>query len=164
MGVFSALEDYDTEELLRIVTECDNMAEQRVKGALPKNAPDYRWWVVREGAGIFKRNLGLREPSVLVPRKLLPDHVQALLGDIPQPKPQPKAAPIRQQKAKPKLHQFRPVNLWIDDPIAPAPMPQVEAVPAEGLGNALFNFHAGMVENMARVIPIAEDEIYPDPF
>lgn len=165
MGVFSALEDYDTEELLRIVIDCDNMAEQRVKAAMPKNAPDYRWWIFREGAGIFKRKLGLCELSVLVPRKLLPDHVQALLGAIPQP--QPKAAPIRQQKAKPKLHQFRPVNMgrmWINDPLAPPPMPRIEAAPVEELRNALFNYHEEVVANMARVVPIAQGEVYQDPF
>lgn len=174
MGVFSALEDLNTEELFRIVTECDNRAEKRVQNQLPKNAPDYRWWVVREGAAMFRRKLQLLEPSVLVPRKLLPDHVQALLGDILQP--QPKAAPIRKQMPHPylrqhqdpELQQYRPVNLgriqWLDELPAPPPMQQAEVVPAEELGNALLNYHEEVVANMARVVPIAEDEIYPDPF
>lgn len=156
MGVFSALEDLNTEELLRIVIDCDNRAEKRVQNMLAKNAPDYRWWVVREGAAVFRRKLQLHEPTVIVPRKLIPDNTQVMAVDKPQLRPE--GVPRRQQKL---------VNLgrmWLNDPLAPPPMPRVNAAPAEELGNALFNYHEEVVANMARVVPIAEDEIYPDPF
>lgn len=166
MGVFSALEDLNTEELFRIVTECDNRAEKRVQNMLPKNAPDYRWWIIREGAATFRRKLQLHEPTVTVPRKLIPDNVEVMAVDEPQLRPE--IVPRRQQKIKPKLQQYyHPVNLgrmWINDPLAPPPVPQAEAAPAEELGNALFNYHEEVVANMGRVVPIAEDEIYPDPF
>lgn len=156
MGVFSVLEDINTEELLRIVIDCDNRAEKRVQNMLAKNAPDYRWWIIREGAAMFRRKLQLHEPTVIVPRKLIPDNAQVMAVDKPQLRPE--GVPRRQQKI---------VNLgriWLDELPAPPPMPQAEVVPAEELGNAFFNYHEAAMANMARVVPIAEAEIYPDPF
>lgn len=165
MGVFSALEDINTEELLSIVTECDDRAEKRVKAVVPKNAPDYRWLVVKEGANMFRRKLQLHEPTVIVPRKLIPDNAQVMA--VVKPQLRPEGVPHRQQKIKPKLQQYHHVNLgrmWINDPHAPQPMQQVEAAPAEEVRNVILNYHEEVIADMGRVVAIAEDEIYQDPF